>query len=334
MRLIVPMGGRGTRLRPFSHTTPKPLLPLVGRPAIVRILDAFAGALGRPVDEAVFVLGPDAGSAVRDALLAACDGHGLGASFAVQPEPLGTAHAVACAGDALEGEVLTCWADTLFTPAASAPLADADLVAWTVEVEDPRRFGVVVRDGQGRIVRLVEKPETAEHRETLIGAYYVRDGAALRAVVDGMLAAGATGAGGEYQLTDAYDRMVQDGARMATAPAERWLDTGTLTSYRATVRALLDAGEHGPSGGGTDAVVVAPSFVHPDALVRRSVVGPYASVEAGATVEDAVVRDSVVMAGATVRQSVVAESLVGAGARLVGAVGAVVVGDDSAVSPL
>lgn len=328
MRLIVPMGGRGTRLRPFSHTTPKPLLPLLGRPAIVHILDAFAGALGRPVDEVVFVTGPDASADVRQRLATACEAHGLAAAFAVQPEPLGTAHAVACAGDRLEGEVLTCWSDTLFTPAAGVSLKGADLVAWTVEVEDPRRFGVVVRDGDGRATRLWEKPDTTEHRETLIGAYYVRDGAALRAVLDRMLDEGATGAGGEYQLTDAYDRLIQGGARLETARAARWLDTGTLDSYRDTVRALLDAGEYEGGGLGAEAEgVEAPSFVHPEAVVRRSVVGPYAAIEGGAVVEDSEVRDSVVMAGATIRQSALASSLVGADADVRGVTGRFVLGD-------
>ncbi len=331
MRLIIPMGGRGTRLRPFSHTTPKPLLPLLGRPAIIHILDAFAGALGRPVDEVVFVTGADASADVRQRLAAACEAHGLAAAFAVQPAPLGTAHAVACAGDKLDGEVLTCWSDTLFTPAAGVPLGEADLVAWTVEVEDPRRFGVVVRDEDGRVTRLVEKPTTTEHRETLIGAYYVADGAALRSVLDAMLATGATGAGGEYQLTDAYDRLVQGGARMETAPAARWLDTGTLDSYRQTVRALLDAGEHGPSGGGEAVTVVAPSYVHPDAVVRRSTIGPYAVIEAGAVVEDTSIRDSVVMAGAVVRRSALAGALVGAHAEVTGGAGRLVLGDHATV---
>lgn len=324
MRLIVPMGGRGTRLRPFSHTTPKPLLPLLSRPAIAYTLEAFAGALGRPVDEAVFVLGPDAGPDVRAAMTAACRDAGLTAAFAVQPEPLGTAHAIACAGDALDGEVVTCWADTLFTPAAGTDLTGADLVAWTVEVDDPRRFGVVVRGAGGRVERLVEKPKTTEHRETLIGAYYVRDGARLRAVLEDMLATGATGAGGEYQLTDAFDRLVQAGARMETAEAARWLDIGTLKSYRETVRALLDAGA---SPGGPP-----PSYVHPTATVTRSTVGPYASIEAGAVVEDSDVRDSVVMAGAVVRRSTLSGSLVGERSRVTGASGTVIVGADSVLT--
>ena len=218
MRLIVPMGGRGTRLRPFSHTTPKPLLPLLGRPAIAHILDAFASALGRPVDEVVFVTGPDVGEGARHALRAACEA---------------------------------------------------------------------------------------------------------------MLEEGPTGAGGEYQLTDAYDRLVQSGTRTATAPAARWLDTGTLESYRRTVRALLDAGEHGPTAEPADCVVLAPSYVHPDASVHRSVIGPYVAVEAGAVIEDAAIRESVVMADATVRESSLGGALVGPRAVVSGAVGGPTLGDDA-----
>ena len=327
MRLILPMGGRGTRLRPFSHTTPKPLLPLVGRPAISRLLDAFAGALGRALEEVVFVLGPTADADLRLRLRDACATEGLVASFAVQPEPLGTAHAIACAGDALDGEILTCWGDTLFTSAADVSLDGVDLLAWTVEVEDPRRFGVVARDGDGRITGLIEKPPDAAFRETLIGAYYVRDGRDLRTVVGEMIATGATGAGGEFQLTDAYDRLVQRGAQMATAPAARWLDTGTLASYRETVRSLLDAGEHAPTA--SEVAVVAPSFVHPNATVRRSVVGPHAVVEAGAVVGDAVLRDTVVMAGATVRNAELTDSVVGERATVEGLTGTFVLGDDA-----
>jgi glucose-1-phosphate thymidylyltransferase len=330
MRLIIPIGGRGTRLRPFSHTHPKPLLPLLGRPAIAHILDAFRGALGRPVDEVVFVLGPEMGPGVLEALTAACGDRGLQASFALQPTPLGTAHAIACAGELLDGEVLTCWADTLFTPASDTDLSGADLVAWTVEVEDPRRFGVVERDASGRVVRLVEKPQKPASRETLIGAYYVRDGAALRRTVEDMIASGARGAGGEYQLTDAYDRLVRAGKRMITAPAARWLDIGTLESYRETIRALLDAGEYDGAGPQREGVrVVRPSFVHPEATVLRSVIGPYAALEDGAVAEGSVLQDTLLMAGAVVQHAALEGSLLGERARAVGVAGSFILGDDS-----
>lgn len=333
MRLIVPMGGRGTRLRPFSHTTPKSLLPLAGATVVERILRAVRAAVPRPLDEAVFVLNPaDRLTDVPARLGAACAREGIAASFATQDEPLGTAHAIGCAGDKLSGEVVTVWSDTLFVPEAAVDLdapEPADLVAWTVEVDDPSRFGVAVRDEAGRVVRLVEKPQTLVSRETLIGVYYVRDGARLADTIAAMIARGATGAGGEYQLTDALDALVQTGARMRTASVASWLDAGTLDAYRDTVRDVLDGQGTRLDGSVEDAVVIDPVYVGAGAVVRRSVVGPHAVVEAGAVVEDAVVRRSVVFADARVEAAVLDGALVGERAEVRGQATAPVLGDDA-----
>ena len=334
MRLIVPMGGRGSRLRPLSHTTPKALLPVAGRPAIARTLAAFADALPRPVDEVVFVLSPvDRLTDVPDRLTQACSEAGVVAAFAVQEAPLGTAHAVGSAGDALDGEVLTVWSDTLFRPrrraALDGPGGAADVVAWTLDVADPRRFGVVARDGDGRVTALVEKPADARYTETLIGAYYVRDGAALRAQIEGTVARGAVGAGGEYQLTDALDGLVQAGARVQTEPVAEWLDVGTVPAYLDAVARVLD--REGAAPPDRDGVTLRlPAYVHPSATVRDAVVGPYVSVEAGATVEGSVVSRAVVFPDAAVRGSRLDGAVVGHRAEVAGASGSVLLGDDAA----
>lgn len=332
MRLIVPMGGRGTRLRPFSHTTPKALLPLAGSTVIERILRAVREAIPRPVAEVVFVLNPaDTFTDIPARLKAACARQGVPAFIAAQPEPLGTAHAVLCAGEKLDGEVATVWSDTLFAVASPVDLDGADAVAWTAEVDDPSRFGVAVKDAEGEVVRLVEKPQELVSRETLIGVYYVRDGAALRQEIERMIARGATGAGGEYQLTDALNALVQRGVRMRTAPVTQWLDTGTLDAYRDALRAVLEAEGTVVLGDVEDAVVIDPSYVGPGAVVRRAVVGPYASVEAGAVVERAVVARSALFEGARASGVVLDGALVGAGARADGSSSSPVLGDDSAL---
>ena len=333
MRLIVPMGGRGTRLRPLSHTTPKALLPVAGRPAVERALAAFADALPRPVEEAVFVLNPaDSHTDVPDRLRAACAAVGVEASFATQSEPLGTAHAVGSAGPALDGEVLTCWSDTLFRAERRARLDDApDLVAWTLSVADPRRFGVVTRDGDGTVMGVLEKPPDARFTETLIGAYYVRDGAALRDVIDRMVAEGRTGAGGEYQLTDALDALVQAGGCVQTEPVAEWLDVGTVPAYLDCVARVLDREGAAPPDAGQGVTLVPPVYVAPGATVRRSTVGPYAAVEAGAVVEDAEVQNAVVFPDAAVRQSRLDGAVLGHRASVRGVAGSALLGDDAAL---
>lgn len=333
MRLIVPMGGRGTRLRPLSHTTPKALLPVAGRPAIERSLAAFADALARPVDEVVFVLNPaDRHTDVPARLIEACASVGVEAAFAEQDEPLGTAHAIGCAGDKLEGEVLTCWSDTLFRAERQADLSDApDLIVWTLDVADPRRFGVVARDGAGRVTGLIEKPPDARFTEALIGPYYVRDGAALRAEIERMLAEGRTGAGGEYQLTDALDGLVQSGARVQTEPVAEWLDVGTVPAYLDCVARTLDREASAPSRLGGDVTVVPPVYVAPGAVVRASTLGPHVAVEAGAVVEGSTLRRAVVFAEAAVIDSDLDGAVLGHRARVRGGAGSVRLGDDADV---
>ena len=331
MRLVVPMGGRGTRLRPLSHTTPKALLPVAGRPAIERSLAAFADALPRPVREVVFVLDPAGRRGdVPGQLAEACAAVGVEAAFAVQEAPLGTAHAVASAGDKLSGEVLTVWSDTLFRPARRARLDGVDLAAWTLDVADPRRFGVVARDDEGRVTGLVEKPPDARFTETLIGAYYVREGAALRETVDRMVAERRTGAGGEYQLTDALDALVQGGAAVQTEPVAEWLDVGTVPAYLDAVARTLD--REAPAPPEIEGVtVIPPVYVAPGAVVRASTLGPYVAVEGGAVVEDSAVQNAVVFADAVVSGSTVDGAVLGRRAVLRGWTGSALLGDDGAL---
>lgn len=331
MRLIVPMGGRGTRLRPFSHTTPKALLPLAGKPVIARILDGFARSLHRPIEEVVFVLSPEAAASdVPAQLAAACAPLGVRGLTAIQEAPLGTAHAIHAAGDYLAGEVLTIWSDTLFYADASPPLDDApDLVAWTMHIDDPRRFGIAERDATGRVVRLVEKPTEPRSTETLIGAYYVRDGASLRAQIGRMLRSGQTGAGGEYQLTDALDALVQAGQRMETTPVRAWLDVGTVEAYLDTLARVLDEEGRGEAPSGV--TVRPPVYIAPDATVEASTVGPHASVEAGAVVRGSALVRTAVFGEATVTDAALTDAAVGHRARVTGYAGRLLLGDDGVV---
>jgi glucose-1-phosphate thymidylyltransferase len=333
MRLIVPMGGRGTRLRPLSNTTPKALLPLAGETVIGRIIRAVQAAVPRHLTDVVFVINPtDVRPEVSDQLASTCSGLNLPFSIMVQPEPLGTAHAVLCAGDYLEGEIMTVWSDTLFSTHAAADLDNSQAVAWTMEVDDPSRFGVAVKDQDGSVTRLIEKPRQPVSKETLTGVYYIRDGASLRRQIESMVAQHHTGAGGEYQLTDALDALVQSGTRMTTEPVKAWLDTGTLESYRHTLFSVLEENGNVDESALEDSRVIMPSFVAEGAVVRRSVIGPYVSIEEGAVVEDAVIRRSAVFRDAFVSRRILEGAIIGAGAICRGTSEQLVVGDDSRIS--
>ena len=336
MKLIIPMAGRGTRVRPHSHVTPKPLLSVRGKSMVERIVETFAGALPRPITEAVFVLGPDFGDGVRATLTEICERSSIVARFGVQDVAQGTAHAVLCAGEHLVGEGIIVFADTLFAmEKGSVSLDGVDVVAWVKEVEDPRRFGVAVREdgvgGSGRIVAFVEKPQELISTEALIGIYYMRELERFGREAQYLMDHEVTG-NGEYQLTDAVDRMLKDGALITTATVTEWLDCGTIPALLETTAIVLgheqsDAHE----GAVSDSVLVAPYYIGPGATVTGSVVGPHASIEAGAVVTDSVVRRSIVFSKGQVRASVLDGSLVGQSAEVEGVSGALNIGDHASV---
>ncbi len=195
----------------------------------------------------------------------------------------------------------------------SVSLDGVDVVAWVKEVEDPRRFGVAVREdgvgGSGRIVAFVEKPQELISTEALIGIYYMRELERFGREAQYLMDHGVTG-NGEYQLTDAVDRMLKDGAIISTATVTEWLDCGTIPALLETTAIVLgheQADAH--EGAVSDSVLVEPYYIGPGATVTGSVVGPHASIEAGAVVTDSVVRRSVVFSkGRSARASSTARS--------------------------
>ncbi|OZC01960.1 sugar phosphate nucleotidyltransferase [Rubricoccus marinus] len=331
MRLIVPMAGRGTRLRPHTHVTPKPLLPVVGRTMVERIVETFAEAIG-DFEEAVFILGPDFGDGVKAELSEICSRFGIEASFGVQETAKGTAHAIAQAGDKLDGECVLVFADTLFVMDA-APDLDADAVVWVMEVEDPSRFGVVVKDGD-RISDFVEKPDTPISNEAIVGIYYVREGERLGREIAYLMDNNITGKGDEFQLTDALDRMLKDGATFKTAAVTEWLDCGTIPAIRDTSRIVLaKEGENRKEGTIENSQIIEPVFIGEGATVKDSVVGPYVAIHSGATVTESAVRDTIVFGDSTIDSTALEGSLVGHNAHVRGFAGTLNIGDHATVGP-
>lgn len=333
MKLIIPMAGRGTRVRPHSHVTPKPLLSVKGRSMVERIVDTFNRVLPTTLDAGVFVLGPDFGEGVRDQLRDICARHDMEAHFGVQEEAQGTAHAVACAGDHLEGDGIVVFADTLFDMEPGVELEGADVVAWVKHVEDPSRFGVAVREGE-QITAFVEKPKELISNEALIGIYYVKDLAALRDAIQYLLDEDIRGHGREFQLTDAFDRLLKQGQVFKTASVTEWLDCGTIPALMETTQFILKK-ENDDLHHGTvkESIVFDPVYIGPGAIVTGSVVGPNVSIEAGAHVNQSVVRNSILFADSKVENAVLDDSLVGRHAEVRGTAQTVNVGDHSVLGP-
>ncbi len=331
MKLIVPMAGRGTRVRPHSHVTPKPLLHVKGVSIVERIVDMFARVLPEGPDEGVFVLGPDFGEGIRDQLRAICERHDMTAQFAVQHSAEGTAHAVGCADEHLTGQGVVVFADTLFAMDETVDVGDADVIAWVKHVDDPSRFGVAVRDGE-RVTKLVEKPEEPISNEALIGIYYVNDLASLHDEINYLIDHDVRGKGGEFQLTDAFDRLLQAGKVFKTAGVSAWMDCGTIPALLETTGKILER-ESDDLHHGTvrDSVIHDPVYIGPGATVDSSVIGPHVSIEAGAEVTNSILRDSIVFADGRVKQSILRDSIVGREALAEGTARVVNIGDHSEI---
>src|SRR5690606_32633775 len=275
MKLIIPMAGRGTRVRPHSHVTPKPLLEVRGSSMVERIVDTLSRVLPRKLEEAMYIIGPDFGNEVREQLTALSRERDVKAHFAVQEVARGSAHAVLCAGDFLEGEGIIVYADTLFDMEESINLDGADVIAWVKHVDDPRRFGIAIREGD-RIVALEEKPQNPVSNEALIGIYYIRDLRRLKKEIETSIELGETGPGGEFFLTGALDRMLQDGAVFKTASVTEWLDCGTIPALLQTTRYILEKEKNNHGHGHVqDSVLIEPVYIGPGARIVDSVVGPY-----------------------------------------------------------
>jgi glucose-1-phosphate thymidylyltransferase len=331
MKLIVPMAGRGTRVRPHSHVTPKPLLHVKGRSVVERIVDLFARVLPEVPDEGVFVLGPDFGEGIRDQLRDICERHNMTARFAVQHTAEGTAHAVGAADEHLTGQGVVVFADTLFDMDETVDVGDADVIAWVKHVDDPRRFGIAVRDGE-RVTKLIEKPEDPVSNEALIGIYYVKDLTDLHDEINYLIEHDVRGKGGEFQLTDAMDRLLQAGKVFKTAGVSAWMDCGTIPALLETTGKMLDReSDDLHHGTVTDSVIHDPVYIGPGATVKGSVVGPHVSIEAGAEVTGSILRDSIVFSEGRVKQSVLRDSIVGREALAEGTARVVNIGDHSTV---
>ncbi len=303
------MAGRGTRLRPHTHVTPKPLLPVLGITIVERIVRTFVNLVPHKITDAVFVLG-DFPAEVQEKLTEMCTKMGIDSEFGFQKEALGTAHAVYCAAEHLDGELIVIFADTLFY--THEPLnTEADIVAYVKQVTDPRRFGVVARDEEGRVTELIEKPNHDRFKEALIGIYYIKNGAQFRDTIAHMMENKLVGTRGEYEVTDALDMMMKAGAALETASVTDWLDCGTLSALAETTQFILDREGNQLFGDLINTTIIEPVYVGPGVTIRDSVIGPYTSIESGAEVNGSVVKHSIIFSNAEVADVVMDRSFIG-----------------------
>ncbi|MCU0424573.1 MAG: sugar phosphate nucleotidyltransferase [Candidatus Kapabacteria bacterium] len=323
MRAIIPVAGVGSRLRPHTYTLPKVLLNVAGKPILGHILDEL---VQQGFQEATIITGYMK-ELVEEYVT---KNYSLKCDFVQQSELKGLGHAIWLARHTFTDEPLfIILGDTIFDVALGNVLKSEHSSLGVKTVEDPRRFGVIEMSTDGKTVaKLVEKPEIPPTNLAIVGLYFIQKPRLLAECLEEIVNNDIR-TRGEYQLTDALQRMIDKGEKFTTFPVEGWYDCGKPETMLATNRYLLERKPH--SRECTDTIVIPPVYIAPSAVVERSVVGPFATVAEGAIVLNSIVRDSIISDYATVDQSMLDRSIVGNNAQVRGNFRRINVGDSSEV---
>jgi glucose-1-phosphate thymidylyltransferase len=325
MKVIVPVAGKGTRLRPHTHTKPKSLVRVAGKPILGHLIDRIRSL---PMEELILIIDPDESkeASIRQFLDVTAPAP---VRYFRQTELKGPAHAISLAREHIDQDVLIIFNDTLFDADLSQiELHQGDGMIWVREVKDPRRFGLVELEAN-RIVRLVEKPEVPPSNLAMIGMYYLKDGPGLMKRIEQVMQEGRT-VGGEFYLPEPLQLMLNEGYRLEAAPVQGWYDCGTIEALLDTNRVLLENG-HQKVIDTIESVIIDPVCIEAGARIRRSVIGPYVSIAPQAVVENSIIHDSIINEGATVQDALLQRSLIGEHAFVKGGYKRLNVGDSSAV---
>lgn len=331
LKIIIPMAGWGTRMRPQTWSKPKPLIGVAGKPSLDHLMDMFQTIPDPENAEYIFVIGPYLGEQIP--IYIKKQYPNIKAHYVMQEEMKGQSHALWLARHLLSGPTIMVFSDTLLdTDFSFLATEESDGVAWVKAVPDPRRFGVAEVDQNGNILRMVEKPQSKENNLALVGCYYFKRGEDLVLAINEQIKRDIQ-LKGEYFLVDAINLMIDHGAKMRTNSVEVWLDTGTIEATLETNKYMLDHGrDNSQEAAQREGVTIMPPvYIHPTAKVVASVIGPHASVSSDCEVSNCIIRNSILDDGAEVTDSVLDGSFIGRQAKVEGRPRTINIGDNSSV---
>ncbi len=321
MKVIIPMAGRGSRLRPHTLTIPKPLIPVGGKAIVHRLVEDIASVCSEQITEIGFVIG-DFGADVEKELIEVAAKLGAKGKIFYQLEALGTAHAVLCAKELLQGPVVVAFADTLFKADFKID-PSVDGILWVKQIEDPSAFGVVKMNSDGDIIDFVEKPQTFVSDLAMIGAYYFKSGEELHTELD-YLIDNAVIKSGEYQLPDALRRLTEKGKKFKPGKVDEWLDCGNKEVTVHTNQRVLefDMEKNLPlihnSVKLIDSIVIPPCFIGENVQIINSIIGPHVSIGDNSQINHSIVKNSILQKNTNVNSANIVNSMMGSFAKFKG----------------
>ena len=322
------MAGRGSRLRPHTLTIPKPLLPIAGKPIVQRLVEDITKVCGEPVDEIAFIIG-DFGAQVEKDLITVAESLGAKGSIYYQEKALGTAHAILCAKNSLQGKVVVAFADTLFRADFTLD-NNAEGIIWVNKIDDPSAFGVVKVNADNVITDFVEKPKEYVSDLAIIGIYYFKDGIYLKNELQYLIDNNITEKG-EFQLTNALENMKQKGTKFVPGKVDEWLDCG---NYKATVytnqrvlefikeEKLIDS-----SLKKENTIIIEPCFIGKNVELTNSIIGPHVSIGENTVIKNSIISNSIIQTNSLIQSSNFKNSMIGNYTNIKGNVQELSVGD-------
>ena len=317
MKIIVPMAGRGSRLRPHTLTVPKPLVPVAGTPIVEQLVNDIAKVVNQPIEEVAFILGDPAffGDDVVTHLTKVAENLGAKASIYRQLEPLGTGHAIMCAAPSLKGPAVVAYADTLIRADFHIdPAADAQI--WVKKVDNPSAYGVVQLDPTNAITELVEKPTQFVSDLAVIGIYYFKAIEELKAQLQNVIAQQLTH-GGEYQINDGIKGMMRDGKRFVPGEVNEWMDCGnkeiTVATNTKMLHFLAKEGEKlvDDSVKVENSTIIPPCYIGKNVVLKNSTVGPGVSIGEGTQISNATLKDSMIQKHTIIENAQLNKAMIG-----------------------
>ena len=324
MKVIIPLAGVGSRLRPHTFSKPKPLMNIAGTPLLSHVLEMFRNVA---VEEFILITGYMSDQIESFINTKHPD---IKARFFKQNELSGQSTAVLLARDYVNGPVLIVFADTIVEANLEHIHSEpSDAIAWVKEVKDPRRFGVAVPNEDGYVKRIIEKPDSMNNNLAVVGFYFLRDGARLMDAIEKQIG-NHVQTKGEFYLANAMQILLDDGMQMRVQEVDIWEDCGKPDSILQTNEYLLQHGhDNSDKIVARGYVIVPPVNIHPDAQIKHSVIGPFATIGANCKIDGSVIRDSIVDQGTQIKNALITKSLIGRGAHLQGRFLTCNVGDES-----
>jgi glucose-1-phosphate thymidylyltransferase len=315
MKIIVPMAGRGSRLRPHTLTVPKPLIPIAGKPIVHRLVEDIAKVLNQDIEEIAFIIHESFGKKVEEDLIAIAEKLGSKGTIYYQNEALGTGHAIMCAKDSLSGPAVIAYADTLIRANFNLDQS-ADSVIWVKQVDQPEAFGVINLNEANEIVELVEKPKEFVSDLAVIGIYYFKDVGVLKNELQSVLDNNIIH-GGEYQINDGIKQMMAKGMKFVPGEVDEWMDCGnkevTVETNSRMLGFLHEDGENliADSVRLENATVIPPCYIGEDVAVINSVIGPNVSLGKGTHVTNSKIQNSLIQTHAQIKNAQLNNAMIG-----------------------